>query len=199
MGKDKAFLVSSAGKYWYEVIRERILTAIPSVPVSLSVRTEQLALIRGEAHSSAIADNESLSIHGPLRGILSVHGCFPLEDLLVLPCDMQMITSERMRQIYEEAKDMPKKRDGIVFHGARIQPFPGIYSAAFLDHVAKSAASGDPFSSVTRWIQKGDFDYIQLDEKEEIDFANLNSPEDLQSFQVETIDGGQRFFREGSR
>src|SRR5688572_17949633 len=91
MGQDKGLLKLEA-KTWAQTAIDKL--SILNFPVKISVNRSQFSQY-AEVFSPAdlIEDNETLSLKGPLLGVLSAHVHYPDEDLFILACDMPLMES----------------------------------------------------------------------------------------------------------
>src|SRR5215831_18844742 len=108
MGSDKGLLTSNQYTWAQEAAAK--LTAL-SMPVLVSVNSRQLESYATLYESSfLIPDDTTLRLGGPLSGILSVHRKFPKEDLMVLACDMLLMESFILRELYDARQEHPASK-----------------------------------------------------------------------------------------
>ena len=149
MGSDKGSLLKE-GIPWANYMAGKL---VPSgLPVVFSVNALQLETYPAFIPSGQLVP-DSLSVAGPLKGLLSVHERFPGNDLLLLACDMLDLdeaTIGKMISVYREgllpAHGTPDrgKYDFYVYRdGEFIQPFCGIYTSRGLSAVYARAVQGE--------------------------------------------------------
>jgi molybdopterin-guanine dinucleotide biosynthesis protein A len=126
MGTDKGLLKLEA-RTWAQTAVDKL--AALQLPVVLSVNALQYpdyAVVFSA--KQLVEDNESLDIHGPLSGVLSVHLRFPQEDLLVLACDMPLMETAIVEQLVAAYKN--NSSEAYVFsNNQEPEPLCGIYTA----------------------------------------------------------------------
>jgi len=141
MGSDKGLLTSNQYTWAQEAAAK--LTAL-SMPVLVSVNSRQLESYATLFESSfLIPDDTTLRLGGPLSGILSVHRKFPKEDLMVLACDMLLMESFILRELYDARQEHPGFEAYIFTNGGNIEPLAGIYTAGALGNILKKYALGE--------------------------------------------------------
>jgi len=127
MGRDKG-LISVFTQTWAGSAADKIATL--GVSVVLSVNDRQLPqyeqLFPGER---LIPDNRTLSLKGPLAGLLSVHLQVPTEDLFVLACDLPLMDPILLKELYFR-RHLHKDAQAYLYisEGER-EPLCGIYTA----------------------------------------------------------------------
>jgi molybdopterin-guanine dinucleotide biosynthesis protein A len=133
MQSDKAMLKLSDDT-WAQAAVSKMTSQ--NLPVVLSVNSNQyneyLPLFK---QNQLIVDNESLKIHGPLCGVLSVHIQYPKEDLIVLACDMPLmkpVILESLLNTYHQQTSA----DAFVFtNNGEPEPLCAIYTAKALSYI----------------------------------------------------------------
>src|SRR5215210_5197976 len=86
MGTDKGLLQLN-GKTWVQHTSDKLSSL--QIPVVVSLNKKQPdGYSKIFSSDKLIIDDESLSLKGPLLGLMSVHQQLKQEDLLVLACDM---------------------------------------------------------------------------------------------------------------
>ena len=178
MGTDKA-LLNTTGITWAQSAANKF--AQLSLPVSLSVNEDQFNFYATAFTNTAIIqDNRSLQIHGPLAGLLSVHLQYPLQDTFVLACDMQLMESFVLAELY--SLYLPNKNaDAYIFKNENEpEPLCGIYCAKGLGAILKMHQQNQlPRHSIKFILSKLNVQYVPINEEQKICFTNFNSPADL--------------------
>lgn len=127
MGTDKGLLKLEA-RTWAQTAVDKL--AALQLPVVLSVNALQYpdyaAVFPAE---QLVKDNETLDIHGPLSGVLSVHLQFPQEDLLILACDMPLMETAVMEQLISACNEHNSFEAYIFSNNHEPEPLCGIYTA----------------------------------------------------------------------
>jgi molybdenum cofactor guanylyltransferase len=133
MGRDKG-LIAFTDETWSASAAKKI--AALQIPVVFSINNSQrpqyAAIFPGE---HLIMDDPTLTLKGPLAGILSVHLYAPTEDLLVLACDLPLIDPALLKELivrhrFQIAQSYLYTNDGVP------EPLCGIYTAQGLARIA---------------------------------------------------------------
>jgi molybdopterin-guanine dinucleotide biosynthesis protein A len=127
MGTDKGLLKLEA-RTWAQTAVDK-LTAL-QIPVVLSVNAVQYpdyAMVF--TAEQLVKDNDTLDIHGPLSGVLSIHLRFPQEDLLVLACDMPLMDTAILTQLAATQQEHPSFEAYVFSNDHQPEPLCGIYTA----------------------------------------------------------------------
>jgi molybdopterin-guanine dinucleotide biosynthesis protein A len=132
MGTDKGLLKLQAGT-WAQTAVDK-MAGLP-LPVVLSVNEEQY-----NSYSTVftieqlVKDNETINVRGPLRGVLSVHAQYPDADLFVLACDMPLMETAVLKQLFRYYE--MQTADAFVYTNDGVyEPLCGIYTAKGLSHI----------------------------------------------------------------
>ena len=140
MGADKGLLRLQANT-WAQTAVDKI--AVLHLPVFLSVNEKQYddyAKIFDANH--LVADDNTLGFSAPLGGLLSVHKQFPAEDLVVLACDMPLMESSLIRELYDHYQ-MNKGFDAYIYgNDGEPEPLCGIYTAKGLSSILNMLLAG---------------------------------------------------------
>jgi molybdopterin-guanine dinucleotide biosynthesis protein A len=152
MGKDKSFLELD-GKFSITKIYEVLKSVIGMVIVS-SDEVEKYKFLDIPIVKDKFQD------FGPLSGILAAmcHSVNP--HILIVPCDMPMITKEILIKLINESKI---NKINIVKNNERILPLLGIYPTEVKDSLDEFLRMGN----------KKVFDFL-YQQKESINFINFN-------------------------
>ncbi|MBL7744988.1 MAG: NTP transferase domain-containing protein, partial [Chitinophagaceae bacterium] len=111
------------------------LTAL-EMPIVLSVNENQLRDYTAVFNSNElICDDPSLSIHGPLAGVMSVHLQHPDEDLLVLACDMPLMETDLLKELLLLYQQYSAKEAFVYASDGEPEPLCGIYKSGGLAHI----------------------------------------------------------------
>lgn len=129
MGRDKGLLMRD-GVTWAELAARQL--AMVCDQVAYSIRGEQQ-----EAYAAAIVgqnfviDADKYQDIGPLGGLLSVHEQIPESDILLLACDMPLVTAEDLGALINSAGEVCAYRVTGFF-----EPLCAFYSAAALAKIS---------------------------------------------------------------
>jgi molybdenum cofactor guanylyltransferase len=178
MGTDKGLLKLPAST-WAQAAVDKI-TAL-HLPVVLSVNADQYAAYSTIfANQSLITDNNSLRIKGPLCGVLSVHIQYPLEDLLVLACDMPLMETGILNELMTYAQQ-DKTSDTFVFtNDGEPEPLCSIYTSKSLAHILSLYNAGQLSKhSMKYMLEHIATRFIPLAEEQKKLFRNFNAHAEL--------------------
>jgi len=140
MGTDKGLIINEA-RTWAQTAVDK-LSSIP-VAVLLSVNTQQY-----ETYSSIfpaamlMRDDASLNIKGPLLGVLSTSVAYPEEDLFVLACDMPLMDTSILQQLYDRYLNDRQYEAFVFVDDQQPEPLCAIYTAAGLHKIYSALQAG---------------------------------------------------------
>lgn len=130
-------------------------------------------------HIQFVLDDPELNVGGPLKGIMSVHKLFPLEDLFILACDMPMISQKVIEKIKIYHSLNSSKEILVCRHQDHIEPLCGIYVSRGLHKLKDKIQRGQLKNhKMTDIIDSLDSFLIDISDEEYYAFVNLNSIED---------------------
>jgi molybdopterin-guanine dinucleotide biosynthesis protein A len=178
MGTDKA-LLNTTGITWVQAAANK-LAQLP-LPVALSVNEGQYNFYSTAFTDTAIIkDNSSLQLHGPLSGLLSVHLQYPLEDIFVLACDMQLMETLMLAQLYSLHQTAGGADAYIFTNDNEPEPLCGIYCAKGLSDILKMNQQNNlPRHSMKCMLAQLTVHYVPISQEQKKYFTNFNSPSDL--------------------
>ena len=133
MGSDKGLLMLN-DKTWTQKAIDTLNHF--QIPIVISINKNQY-----QDYSSIfpvdtlIPDDPSLQLHGPLCGLLSVHFKYPETDLLILACDMPLINTELIRELFTKYNTETADDAFIYTTDGEPEPMPGIYKSKGLAYV----------------------------------------------------------------
>ena len=140
MGSDKGLLKLQA-KTWAQTAIDKM--AVLNIPIKISVNNNQYT---GYADvfstNDLIADNTSLSLRGPLLGVLSCHYQYSTEDLFVLACDMPMMESFLLKELFAQYQQHSSADAHIFTNAGEPEPLCGIYTAKGLSVILAMLQNG---------------------------------------------------------
>ncbi len=177
MGQDKG-LITQESLAW--VNRAGQILQKAGVSVSVMIRETQ----RLEYQTAVLPDFEllpdlDLPVGGPLKGLLSFHRYYPLQNVLVLPADMPDLTTEVVHELIEFREQRPDAEAWVFEQGAHLQPFPGIYSYKLLAEVLdKAERQGLTKFGLLNLLESANTAH-KIFEGQSAVFKNYNHPQDL--------------------
>jgi molybdopterin-guanine dinucleotide biosynthesis protein A len=130
MGADKGLLKLEA-RTWAQTAIDKL--EVLSIPVALSVNQRQYPEYAVVFPASRLVpDDDSLLIHGPLAGVLSVHCRYPDEDIFILACDMPLMEPPLLKKLYSNYGENRRNEAYIFTNDGEPEPLCGIYTAGGL-------------------------------------------------------------------
>lgn len=121
---------------------------------------------------------DSSNAQGPMCGILSAHNLFPLDDILVMGCDMQNVNQKNILELLNQNFD----NEVVTFKNAQnqIEPLLGIYRAKMLHKVNEMNESGTLLNhSMYHILENFIVKYLPITQEDQIYFKNFNTPDSL--------------------
>ncbi|MGV3704680.1 MAG: molybdenum cofactor guanylyltransferase [Arcticibacter sp.] len=171
MGRDKG-LLSAGSEAWAE--RAAFKLQMLGIPVLISINTSQI-----ESYSLVFQSDQliidSVVAKGPLRGLFSVHEEHPLEDLLLLACDMVDMDVATLQRLKESYVAKPWEFDYYTYEREGfIEPLCAIYPARTLRLLRKRLQEGTLTQfSLQRLISQSNYMGIPVEDSRK--FENYNS------------------------
>jgi len=178
MGSDKGLLKLEANT-WAQTAIDK-MSAL-NIPIKISVNSQQYPDYKLVfASTDLITDNTTLSLKGPLLGVLSCHLQFPKEDLLILACDMPLMESSLLQTLYKSYQLEPAFNAYVFANEGEPEPLCGIYKAGGLSNIMEMLISG----RLTRHSMKFVLDHlatmrIPAAEAQKKYFRNFNAHAEL--------------------
>lgn len=177
MGSDKGLLQTEAANWATDAARK--LQDL-GILVKASINTlQEGSYANGLPGVELITDNTILPVKGPLLGLLSAHIANPTEDLFILACDMPLMETALLKELYI----LYRKQDADVFlftNEGEAEPLCAIYTAAALHKIMTMLQEGQ----LKKFSMKFALDHLQLamlslkDEQKKY-FRNFNAHADL--------------------
>jgi len=133
MGTDKGLLKQEA-KTWAQTAMEKL--SVLQIPIQISVnRQQQEEYAKVFPQELLIVDNAATDIRGPLLGVLSAHLQNPGKDLFLLACDLPLMDTNLLKELYA-LYQQSKKYDVYIFsNNKEPEPLCGIYTAIALQKI----------------------------------------------------------------
>jgi molybdopterin-guanine dinucleotide biosynthesis protein A len=178
MGSDKGLLKLEA-KTWAQTAIDRI--SVLQMPVAVSVNKEQfVAYAQIFKEDDLVADDTSLSIGGPLLGLLSCHLKNPGEDLFALGCDMPLMESSILEKLYDVYKQQPGSEVYIYTNEGEPEPLCAIYTAKGLAKIINMLQKGELVKhSMKFMIDHLTVQALPIKEEQKKYFRNFNAHAEL--------------------
>ena len=178
MGSDKGLLPADDST-WAQAAIDK-LTAL-EIPVSLSVNELQYNNYATAFAGTAIGtDNELLLLHGPLLGVLSAHLQYPLQDLFILACDMPLMETSVLRELYNEYLQTDAYNAFVFTNDDEPEPLCGIYCAkglaAILDMYKTNTLTRHSMKFMLEHLNTC---YVAITAEQKKYFKNFNAHADL--------------------
>ena len=124
MGSDKGLLKLEANT-WAQTAIDKMTTL--NIPVKISVNSKQYNDYAAVFPSTdLVTDDATLSLKGPLLGVLSSHLKFPDEDLFILACDMPLMEPSLLNKIYTQYQQEPSFDAYVFTNEEEPEPLCGI-------------------------------------------------------------------------
>jgi molybdenum cofactor guanylyltransferase len=177
MGTDKGLLKLHANT-WAQTAVAKL--AELQLPVVISVNRNQYAEYATIfSPQQLITDNEILQIKGPLWGLLSVHLQYPVEDLLLLACDMPLMETSLLKELISIYNQQTS--DAFVYtNDGEPEPLCGIYKASGLKKILHLYQSNQlPKYSMKFMLEQFNTHFIPLIDDKKKCFRNFNAHAEL--------------------
>lgn len=178
MGTDKGLLKHEA-KTWAQTAVDKI--AALQLPVKISVNNQQFAdYAEVFAKDDLIVDAASLAVHGPLLGVLSAHLHLPTQDLLVLACDLPLMDSALLKELYQYYLDNPGYDAYLFDNDGEHEPLCAIYVAKGLLTIDQMLQKGELTRHSMKFMLDHLFVYsIPVKDEQKAFFRNFNAHAEL--------------------
>ncbi len=185
MGQDKALLELGNGT---TLLEHQLLLLSPLVPqMALSVRDRDYAFLAGKLQTIGRVRllRDVTQEVGPLGGIASA-----LEEaarrhfagILVLPCDMPLITGALLKRLLCLWRKNPRPLvSALQESSGRVHPLVAVWSTRALPHVRRALARGE--YALRRAVEKGQWQTLRLEPCEDALVSNANTPKEWLAIQ----------------
>ncbi len=177
MGSDKG-LLKQEEKTWAQSAIDKMSSL--NITVKISVNKNQYSTY-AEIFSidDLIVDNDTLSLKGPLLGVLSCHLAFPGEDIFLLACDMPWMEISVLTSLYKIYQQ--QNSDAYIFtNDEEAEPLCGIYTAKGLAVIFAMLNKGELIKhSMKFMLEHLMVTRIPLSENEKKYFLNFNTQDEV--------------------
>ncbi len=174
MGTDKGLIQDITGNLWakkaFQLLEQVNLTSY--ISINLKQKDSYLAYFN---MAELLVDNSSLSIQGPLKGILSAHQQQPDEDLFVLASDMPNLTKKQISCLLDFQSDRSEYEIWIYQNQTRPEPLCAIYSARVLKQIVLNPPTKFGLLPLINQYKTA---YLKISPDEIACFVNVNYPND---------------------
>jgi len=127
-------MIPAAAHTWAGTAAEKMATL--GIPVFISVNGGQLPqYMQIFPRGQLIPDDPTLSLKGPLAGLLSVHVKAPAHDLFVLACDLPLMDPILLQRLYLRRRQHKDAQAYLYTVDGELEPLCGIYTAPGLAHI----------------------------------------------------------------
>lgn len=178
MGSDKGLLKLNSDT-WAQAAMDKLTTL--KIPVKVSVNNGQYPGYAAVFPSTdLILDDTTLSLGGPLLGVLSSHLKFPHEDLFILACDMPLMELSLLQTLYTHCQQEPSFNAYIFTNEGEPEPLCGIYKAKGLSIILDMSVSGRLNKHSMKFVLEHlDTKAIPATDEQKIFFRNFNAHAEL--------------------
>jgi molybdopterin-guanine dinucleotide biosynthesis protein A len=150
MGSDKGLLKLEANT-WAQTAIDKMTTL--NIPVKISVNSKQYNDYAAVFPSTdLVTDDATLSLKGPLLGVLSSHLKFPDEDLFILACDMPLMEPSLLNKLYTQYQQEPSFNAYVFTNEGEPEPLCGIYKSKGLSLILDILISGRLFKHSMKFM-----------------------------------------------
>lgn len=140
MGSDKG-LMNDSGITWAETACRKLARLVS--PVRISVGHEQFASYAAYFPAQQLLiDDDTLTIGGPLRGLISAHIQMPEEAIFLLACDLLLIEPIVFHKLLALQKQSPDYDAFVFVQDAEAEPLCAIYTAKGLQKILAAYREG---------------------------------------------------------
>ena len=178
MGSDKGLLKPEA-KTWAQTAFDKLSGL--NLPTLISVNKQQYPDYAVAFNpSTLITDDDTLSIYGPLKGVVSIHLHHPSEDLLVLACDMPMMEIELLKELILHYHQQPDADAFVYTNDGEPEPLCGIYKSGGLAQIIQLYRSNQlPKHSMKYMLEHIHTNFLALTADKKNFFRNFNAHAEL--------------------
>lgn len=176
MGTDKGLIIAGT-QTWAGSAAKKMATV--GIHVALSINDRQLPhYVQQLPNERLIPDDPTLSLKGPLAGILSVHNKYPTEDLFLLACDLPFMEPILLKDLYHRWRQNKGAQVYLYTAGGEPEPLCGIYTSPGLAHITNLYHEQRlPRHSMKYALEQLTVDSLPIPEGKKQCFENFNYPD----------------------
>lgn len=174
MGTDKG-MIPVLDENWASLACKKLSTL--SIPVKVSINADQEQdYLKFFSKAQLLPDNLSLEVAGPLLGLLSAHVQYPTENILVLACDLPLMSTNILSYLQSVEEKVPGADAIVYLNKGNVEPLCAIYKANGLIKIMNELEAG----KLTRYSMKHvlsllDVHQLDIPKGEEEAFINFNA------------------------
>jgi len=174
MGSDKGLLQFNNSN-WAQLAADKM--AMLQLPVVLSVNQKQYdEYLSVFSTVQLIKDDETLEIHGPLCGVLSVHEKKPSEDLFVLACDMPLMESSILKQLFDTYQNTQNYQAYLFTNNGEPEPLCSVFTGEGLSMIRQIHQKGNLVKhSMKFMLELLHCFFIPIPDEQKKYFSNFNA------------------------
>jgi molybdenum cofactor guanylyltransferase len=178
MGSDKGLLKLDANT-WARTAIDKM--SVLNIPIKISVNRQQYMDYEAEFTAAPlITDDTTLSLKGPLSGVLSSHLKFPREDLFILACDMLLMEPSLLNTLFTVYQQESSFTAYVFTNEGEPEPLCGVYKAKGLSTILDMFVSGQLSKhSMKFMLDHLDTMLIPATGEQKTFFRNFNAPAEL--------------------
>ncbi len=178
MGSDKGLLVHEA-KTWAQTAFYKL--AVLNISIKFSVNDmQQSEYAKVFTAEKLIVDDTSISIKGPLLGVLSAHLQNPNDDFFLLACDLPLMEPNLLKELFSFYLQSNKYEAYIFTSNKEPEPLCGIYTSNALKKIIALQKENKLLKHSMKFIlSKLVVCEITLLESQKIFFRNFNAHADI--------------------
>lgn len=177
MGSDKG-LINNNNFNWAQLAFGKLQSVTKNVCVSINYsQLDSYSKIFDD--KTLIHDHCSLTLKGPLLGLMSAHLLFPDKNILLMACDMIEIRSKTIQNLVSRFD----RQNAICYSFCRKpEPLLGIYSSQGLKKIYEAYLESKLLKfSMMHVLEQLNAEYIDIKNEEFLEFKNANTLEDINS------------------
>jgi molybdopterin-guanine dinucleotide biosynthesis protein A len=178
MGRDKG-LIESRNKTWVD--RAAVKLEELGMPVVISISGKQKENYeKALPGKTIIVDDPTIALKGPVAALLSVHLQYPGEDLFVLACDLPLMETSVLDELYNSYHNNGHFQAFVYTSNGEPEPLCGIYTATGLELILRlQQAKKLEKHSMKYALDQLLIHRIPVPENKKLNFRNFNAPEDV--------------------
>jgi len=179
MGEDKGLKNHDAG-IWASHAHKILSSLTDSCFISVN-ETQTTSYSQYFEQQDLLADDNSLTVHGPLKALLSCHKKYPGEPIFALACDMPYMQKAPLEVMLNTYMANPGKDCYLFTNSEGWQTLVAIYSAKLLASTLEKINSGSLANfSLKHMVEISNSMLVPAKPEWHDAFKNVNTPSDHQ-------------------